>query len=115
MNVIADERLQDIPLSFTFSNVTEATPTPYRALLFVNGYQFGKYLNHVGPQTSFPVPVGILDYHGENWVAMTLWAMENGGARVAGLVLEATAEIQSGYGGVALSPMPRWERRTGAY
>ena len=27
----------------------------YRALLFVNGWQFGKYVNSIGPQKSFPV------------------------------------------------------------
>jgi hypothetical protein len=83
--------------------------------LFVNGYQFGKYINHIGPQTSFPVPEGILNYHGENWVALTLWAMETGGAKIEGLALEATAAIQSGYGTIELSPMPRWEMRPEAY
>lgn len=81
----------------------------------MNGYQFGKYVNHIGPQTSFPVPEGILNYHGENWVAMTLWAMEQGGAKIEGLALQATAEVQSGYGTIALSPMPHWETRVGAY
>jgi hypothetical protein len=27
-------------------------------LIWVNGYQFGKYVNGIGPQTSFPVPQG---------------------------------------------------------
>lgn len=26
----------------------------YRAQLWVNGYQFGKYINNIGPQFSFP-------------------------------------------------------------
>jgi hypothetical protein len=31
----------------------------YRAQLWVNGYQFGKYANNIGPQSSFPVPQGM--------------------------------------------------------
>lgn len=61
-------RGHDVPLFVTFSNTTSPAPA-YRAQLYVNGYQFGKYANIMGPQTSFPVPEGILDYHGEKWVA----------------------------------------------
>ncbi len=35
----------------------------YRAQLWVNGYQFGKYVNHIGPQTKFPVPQGKSSSH----------------------------------------------------
>jgi hypothetical protein len=77
----------DIPLSIVFSNVSTATntssgnatanwngagnwntttptkqsgngATAYRVLLYVNGWQFGKYVNNIGPQTKFPVPEG---------------------------------------------------------
>ena len=108
--------MKDIPLSFNFGNSTSyGTPVAYRTGLFVNGYQFGRYLDNVGPQTSFPVPEGILNYHGENWLALTLWAMEQGGARLEKFSLEATAEVQSGYGNIALSPMPKWVPRPMAY
>jgi beta-galactosidase len=42
----------DIPLYFNFGNGT-STPAEYRVQLYVNGYQYGKYVNHIGPQTSF--------------------------------------------------------------
>lgn len=32
----------DIPLAFTFANMTSETPN-YRAHLYVNGWQYGKY------------------------------------------------------------------------
>lgn len=105
----------DIPLSFNFANSTSVTPQQYRSLLFVNGYQFGKYVNHIGPQTSFPVPEGILNYHGTNYIALTLWAQAAGGARIEGLTLESTAIVQSGYGSVELSPMPAYTPRLNAY
>ena len=105
----------DIPLSFNFANSTDSTPQQYRTLLFVNGYQFGKFVNHIGPQTSFPVPEGILNYHGTNYIALTLWAQAVGGARIEGLTLESTAIVQSGYGSVELSPMPAYTPRLNAY
>ncbi|EON97131.1 putative beta-galactosidase protein [Phaeoacremonium minimum UCRPA7] len=102
----------DIPLSFTFSNTTLSA---YRAQLFVNGYQFGKFVHHVGPQTRFPVPEGILNYHGTNYLGLTLWAMEEGGAKLEGFKLEVGVVSTTGFGDVQLSPMPKWEKRDDAY
>jgi beta-galactosidase GanA len=45
----------------------------YRAQIFVNGWQLGRYLNDVGPQHSFPIPTGILKPNGENTVAIAVW------------------------------------------
>jgi hypothetical protein len=103
-----------IPLSFVFRNVT-STDSNYRAMIFVNGYQFGKYVNNIGPQTSYPVPEGILNYGGVNWLAVTLWALDEGGAKVQGLELVAGHPVMSGRGEVRNSPMPLWEQRVGAY
>jgi hypothetical protein len=53
----------DIPLAFNFGNTTmNGAVANYRAQLWVNGYQFGKYANNIGPQTSFPVPQGTLNH-----------------------------------------------------
>ena len=44
----------DMPLGFQF------TPTPssnYRSLLYVNGWQFGRFVSNLGPQTVFPVRI----------------------------------------------------------
>jgi hypothetical protein len=36
--------------------VTNSTVNPhYRAKIYVNGYQFGHYVNAIGPQTNFPI------------------------------------------------------------
>lgn len=49
----------DIPLTFNFGNTTiKGATADYRAQLWINGYQFGKYVNNIGPQSSFPVPQG---------------------------------------------------------
>ncbi|KAF7177626.1 hypothetical protein CNMCM7691_005987 [Aspergillus felis] len=107
----------DIPLSFVF-NTSASDPragTSYRCQLFVNGYQFGKYVNDLGPQTNFPVPEGILNYSGINYVALTLWALEAQGALVGGLELVASTPFLSGYRKPAPAPQPGWKPRRGAY
>lgn len=104
----------DTPLAFVFDHTTSPSPN-FRCQLYVNGYQFGKYANNVGPQTSFPVPEGILNHRGENYVALTLWANDDVGAKLGGFTLQATAVLQSGYGSVVAAPQPAWTMRSGAY
>ena len=45
----------------------------YRAEIYVNGWQLGNYVNDVGPETTFPIPNGILDTHGSNSIAIAVW------------------------------------------
>jgi hypothetical protein len=54
-------------------------------------------VNHLGPQTKFPVPEGILNYAGKNYIAITIWAQQAAGAKLDDLKLEVDAEIQSAY------------------
>ena len=110
----------DIPLSFTIPNTTTTTPSgsavpAFRAQLFVNGWQYGKYVNNVGPQTVFPVPEGILNYQGTNYVALSLWSLEAGGAKLGGLELGIDSIIWRGYGDVAFVEGTGFEGREGAY
>lgn len=115
----------DIPLAFVFTNSSSTAhsgPARYRVQLYVNGWQFGKYVNHIGPQTSYPVPEGILDYHGSNYVGLSLWNMEDGEAvvKVDGFELRSSSTpVMSGYGRtVRLSyslPQDGWHERQGAY
>ena len=60
----------DAAMSFQFNNETELKP--YRALLYVNGWKFGKRAADYGPQTRFPVPPSILNYNGTKWVHLTM-------------------------------------------
>ena len=104
----------DIPLSFMFTNSSDPSPN-YRVQLFVNGYQFGKYVNQIGPQTLYPVPEGILNHQGSNYVAVTLWAQNAQGAKLADFALVNTAAVQSGYGDVVASPQTGYAPREGVY
>ncbi|KAL2838183.1 putative beta-galactosidase A [Aspergillus pseudoustus] len=104
----------DTSLFFNFGN-NDLSSAAYRVQLFVNGYQFGKYVNNIGPQTSFPVPEGILNYHGANWLGLTLWAQEENGAKLGKFELIYTAPVLTSLGEVKSVDQPKYRTRKGAY
>jgi len=104
----------DIPMSFTFGNAT-TPPVPYRVQLFVNGYQFGEYISHIGPQASYPVPQGILNFNGTNWLALTLWAHDSGGAKLDDFELVSDRPILTALRGIAYVGGSAYAARLGAY
>jgi beta-galactosidase len=104
----------DVPLYFNFGNTT-SPPSAYRAQLYVNGYQYGKYVNNIGPQTSYPVPEGILNYRGTNWLALSLWAQEDGGAKLDSLELVNTTPVLTALGDIESVEQPKYQTRRGAY
>jgi beta-galactosidase GanA len=53
--------------------ITDSLSRHYRALIFVNGWQLGRYINDVGPQHLFPIPNGILKTNGTNTIAIAVW------------------------------------------
>lgn len=54
-------------------------------------------VNNIGPQVSYPVPEGILNYDGQNYLALILWSLQSSGAKLAGLSLKMDTPLQSGY------------------
>ncbi|KDN41542.1 hypothetical protein RSAG8_07343, partial [Rhizoctonia solani AG-8 WAC10335] len=82
----------DVPVAFKF----ERTPTSnYRAMLYVNGWQFGRFTSNFGPQTVYPIPEGILNHRGENDILLTLWSLDAAGAKVANVELTPTIILSS--------------------
>ncbi|KAI1327087.1 beta-galactosidase B [Xylariaceae sp. FL0255] len=80
----------DISISFRLtapSNTTFASTTgktnQLRALLFVNGYQYGRFNPYIGNQVDYPVPPGILNYGGDNTILVTLWSQSASGAEMS--------------------------------
>lgn len=112
LNLPSDE--WDIPLAFSFTNDTQ-TSGIYRAQLYVNGWQFGKISSNIGPQTVFPVPEGILNYNGTNYVGITLWALEQSGAKIPAFELVSGVPVWTGREKVELVDSPAWSQREGAY
>ena len=74
-----------------------------------------KLVNNLGPQVSYPVPEGILNYNGRNDIGLTLWAQDKEGARLGGIDLVPAAVIRSGYHKPGSAPQPTWTQRDGAY
>ncbi|KAG8685784.1 hypothetical protein FRC08_012917 [Ceratobasidium sp. 394] len=104
------DKATDAPIAFKF----ERTPSSnYRVMLYVNGWQFGRFTSNFGPQTVYPIPEGILNHRGENDVLMTLWSLgeywkggwmaeaelvtmtDKGGAGVANVELVSTSVTES--------------------
>ena len=61
---------QDTSIGIRFDDKADRR---YRVLVFVNGWQMGRYVNYIGPQHSFPIPTGVLDPNGHNSIALAVW------------------------------------------
>ncbi|QRW00634.1 glycoside hydrolase family 35 protein [Ceratobasidium sp. AG-Ba] len=96
---------RDVHLSFVFGEKKQ----PYRVTLFVNGWSMGRLISEWGPQYKFPVHEGILDYHGKNTVAVTLWVMEDEPVQPT-LSLVVDGSYEGGVGKIALNN-PVWTSR----
>jgi hypothetical protein len=112
----------DIPLSFQFTNATSSNSTgagssvpAYRVQLYVNGWQYGKFVSNVGPQTKFPVPEGILNYRGTNYLGVSLWGLDSGATKLGGLEMVVDGEIWTGLREVKVVEGAKYEAREGAY
>ncbi|KFA69908.1 hypothetical protein S40285_07457 [Stachybotrys chlorohalonatus IBT 40285] len=103
----------DIPLAIRFDR--DVSAGAFRVQLFVNGYQYGKFIPHIGPQARFPIPEGILNHHGQNTIGLTIWALEEGGAKLNGMGWDVSMATMTGFGEIELAPAPEWEEREGAY
>jgi hypothetical protein len=76
------------------------------SLLTADTAKFGRYISHIRPQASFPVPEDILNYKGSNTIAVAIWATQAGGARLSSLSLKAATPVLTGRRPVALVGAP---------
>ncbi|MES2337208.1 MAG: beta-galactosidase [Pseudomonadota bacterium] len=64
---------QDATIGVAFGDTTKPrSAAQYRVLIFVNGWQMGQFIAHIGPQRVFPVPEGILNHRGRNSIALAV-------------------------------------------
>ncbi|KAI0821239.1 glycoside hydrolase family 35 protein [Irpex lacteus] len=82
----------DIPIALKF---TRTPSSSYRSVVYINGWQFGRFSSKDGPQEIFPLPEGILNHHGQNELLLTLWSLDAAGAKIADLELVNTALVSS--------------------
>ena len=83
----------DVSLAFVLSSPGSLK---FRALLFVNGYQYGRFNPWIGHQIEFPVPPGVLDYSGDNTIGLAVWAQSEEGGQV-GVDLTVSYVTESSY------------------
>ncbi|CAI9419211.1 beta-galactosidase [Nocardioides sp. T2.26MG-1] len=76
-------RDQDTPIGLHFGG---DHTTKYRALVFVNGWNLGQYVNDVGPQRTFYLPQGILRHQGRNRISLAVWSDSGAGLGPVSLV-----------------------------
>ena len=65
----------DVPAGVDASvglSISDDKSKQYRALIFLNGWNVGQYVNDVGPQTTFVLPNGLLDPAGANTLALAV-------------------------------------------
>lgn len=85
------------------------------SLRYIEHYLLFGAVANLGPQTNFPVPEGILNHNGINTLSMTLWSVDDRGAKLDTLSLEAEMPLWSGYRKPWLVDSPSWTQRSGAY
>lgn len=64
---------QDATIGLAFGDTSKPrSPVSYRVLIFVNGWNMGQFIAHVGPQRVFPIPEGVLNHRGRNSIALAV-------------------------------------------
>lgn len=86
---------QDVPVGLALQDPS----CRYRARIFLNGWQIGRYIAGVGPQQVFSLPTGILNPNGHNELAISVWG-EAASCAGLGAVALALAEQGNVLGGV---------------
>jgi len=84
----------DAYISFT---LTAPAGSKIRAQLFVNGYQYGRFVPWVGNQVEFPVPAGVLDYDGDNTIGLSVWRQSADGDAGVEVGWRVTGVVESGF------------------
>lgn len=72
-------------------------------------------MSNLGPQKSYAIPEGIMNHHGENYIALTLWSLDGKGAKLNSLSLHYAAAIQSSYSKPELVQATNYQQRYQSY
>jgi beta-galactosidase GanA len=87
------------PLGLRLTPPGGGTPGPgkadFQALIYLNGWLVGRYINNLGPQNMFYLPQGLLRTDGQNTLAIAEWSLA-GGAGGLGQVSLVPYEILRG-------------------
>ncbi|WP_229510807.1 MULTISPECIES: beta-galactosidase [unclassified Massilia] len=96
-------RGHDVQLGLAFGDTTQPrSDRENRVLIFVNGWNMGQFIAHIGPQRTFVIPPGILNPNGENTIAL---AVTTDGKAANALEPVALVTLRAARGGVPLEMM----------
>lgn len=97
-------RGHDIQLGLAFGDTTKPrSERENRALIFVNGWNMGQFIAHIGPQRTFVIPPGILNPNGANTIALAVTTDGKPGNALEPVKL---VNLRTVRGGVPLEIMP---------
>lgn len=95
----------DVQLGLAFGDTTKPrSEVENRALIFVNGWNMGQFIAHIGPQRVFVLPPGILNPNGENTLTL---AVTTDGQPANALEAVRLVPLAVARGGVPLEPVPQ--------
>jgi beta-galactosidase GanA len=90
----------DVQLGLAFGDTTKPrSDRENRALIFVNGWNMGQFIAHIGPQRTFVIPPGILKPNGRNTIAL---AVTTDGRKENALEPVKLVNLRTARGGVPL-------------
>ncbi|KIJ54226.1 glycoside hydrolase family 35 protein [Sphaerobolus stellatus SS14] len=94
------------------------TPSPitsnFRVQIYINGWQVGKYINNIGPQTIFVLPSGLLRRFSANTLAISLWSLDASGASIGALDLISDGIFRSSLSFGDYTDAPDYKEQEGA-
>jgi hypothetical protein len=94
----------DVQLGLAFGDTSKPrSERSNRALIFVNGWNMGQFIAHIGPQRTFIIPPGILNPNGQNTIAL---AVTTDGKAENALEPVRLLNLRTARGGVPLEIMP---------
>jgi beta-galactosidase GanA len=94
----------DVQLGLAFGDTSKPrSERSNRALIFVNGWNMGQFIAHIGPQRTFIIPPGILNPNGQNTIAL---AVTTDGKAENALEPVRLVNLRAARGGVPLEIMP---------
>ena len=100
-------RGHDVQLGLAFGDTGRPrSDRENRALIFVNGWNVGQFIAHVGPQRVFVIPPGILDPHGENTIALAVTTDGDPANALEPVRLEVLRAVHGGASGDAVKGLP---------
>ncbi|MEO6358995.1 MAG: beta galactosidase jelly roll domain-containing protein, partial [Sphingomicrobium sp.] len=97
---------QDATIGIAFGDTSKPrSDRQYRVLMFVNGWNMGQFIAHVGPQRVFPIPEGILNHRGPNTLALAVTSDGNPANTIEEVRLVTMRNVKGGLP-VGMVPAP---------